>query len=91
MPGSAHSGNTSKRGRGSKQGNPHRKGAFTQVANRAARSYPPGQQFRDKHARKRPGNAATMIANGILAHKLARATYPLLTEDAPFEMTQLFH
>ncbi len=91
IPGIAQSGNTTKRGRGSKQGNPHLKWAFTQAANIAVRYYPPCQRFRDKHARKRTGNAATMIANCILAHKLASATFHLLTKDTDFEMTQLFN
>jgi len=90
VPSLAQSDQTTRKGRGKKQGNRYLKWAFTQAANIAVRYYPPCRKFRDKHANKRSGSAATMVANCILAHKLATATYHILKEDTPFEMNKLF-
>lgn len=90
VPSLAQSDQTVRKGRGKKQGNRYLKWAFTQAANKAVRYYPRCRKFRDQHANKRNGSAALMVANCILAHKLATATYHMLQEDTPFEMNRLF-
>jgi transposase len=90
IPGIAQSDKTARRGRGSKQGNHYLKWAFTQAANIAVRYYPQCRKFRDKQANRRVGTATTMVANCILAHKLARATYHVIREETQFHMEKLF-
>jgi len=90
IPGTAQSDETVRRGRGSKQGNHYLKWAFTQAANIAVRYYPSCRKFRDKQANRRAGPATTMVANCILAHKLARATYHVIRGETSFRMDQLF-
>ncbi len=90
IPGTAESDKKARRGRGSKQGNHYLKWAFTQAANIAVRYYPTCRKFRDKQANRRVGAATTMVANCILAHKLARATYHVIREETPFHMDRLF-
>jgi len=90
VPALAQSDQTTRKGRGKKQGNRYLKWAFTQAAHIAVRYYLPCRKFRYKPANKRSGSAATMVANCILAHKLATATYHVLKEDTPFAMNKLF-
>jgi transposase len=89
VPGISQSSDKVKRGKGSKQGNHYLKWAFTQAANVAARYYPRIRKFRDKHANRRKGNAAIMVANCILAHKIATATCHMLKEGVSFDETKL--
>lgn len=89
VPGISQSSDKVKRGKGSKQGNHYLKWAFTQAANVAARYYPRIRKFRDKHANRRKGNAAIMVANCILAHKIATATFHMLKEGVSFDETKL--
>lgn len=79
-----------RKGKGSKQGNHYLKRAFTQAANMAVRYYPRLRKFRDKHANRRKGNAQTMVANCILAHKLATAVFHMLKEGTTFKELKLF-
>ncbi len=90
VPGISQSSDKIKRGKGSNQGNHYLKWAFTQAANIAVRYYPTLRKFRDKHANKRKGNAATMVANCILAHKIANATFHMMKEGVPFGEVKLF-
>jgi len=90
IPGISQSSDKVKRGKGSNQGNHYLKFAFTQAASIAVRYYPKLKKFRDKHANRRKGNAATMIANCILAHKIAIATFHMMKEEVPFDEVQLF-
>jgi transposase len=90
IPGISQSSDKVKRGKGSNQGNHYLKFAFTQAASIAVRYYPKLKKFRDKHANRRKGNAATMIANCILAHKIAVATFHMMKEGVPFDEVQLF-
>ena len=90
IPSLSQSADKSRRGSGSKQGNHYLKWAFTQAANIAVRYYPPCKKFRDKQASRRSISAATMVANCILAHKLATATFHILKEEKPFAMKKLF-
>jgi transposase len=90
IPGISQSSDKVKRGKGSNQGNHYLKFAFTQAASIAVRYYPKLKKFRDKHANKRKGNAATMVANCILAHKIAIATFHMMKEGVPFDEVKLF-
>jgi transposase len=90
VPGIAQSSDKVNRGKGKKQGNHYLKFAFTEAASIAVRYYPKLRKFRDKHANRRKGNAATMVANCILAHKIANATFHMLKEGVPFDESRLF-
>jgi transposase len=90
VPGISQSSDKVKRGKGSNQGNHYLKWAFTQAANLAVRYYPTLRKFRDKHANRRKGKAATMVANCILAHKIAIATFHMMKEGVPFDEVKLF-
>ena len=82
VPGLAQSGNITKRGRGSKQGNHFLKWAFSQAAVHAVRCYPEVRRCFDRHLSRRRGRGRRMIAYGIIAHKLAQAAYYIMTEHA---------
>lgn len=90
VPGVSQSSDKVRKGKGGKQGNHYLKWAFTQAANMAVRYYPRLRKFRDKHANKRKGNAHTMVANCILAHKLATAAFHMLRDGVVFEESRLF-
>jgi transposase len=90
IPGISQSSDKVKRGKGSNQGNHYLKFAFTQAANIAVRYYPKLKKFRDKHAKRRKGNAVIMVANCILAHKIAIATFHMMKEGVPFDEVKLF-
>ena len=90
VPGISQSSTTIKKGKGKKQVNHYLKFAFTQAANIAVRYYPKLRKFRDKHANRRKGSVATMVANCILAHKIATATFHMLKEGVPFDEAKLF-
>jgi transposase len=90
VPGISQSSDKVKRGKGSNQGNHYLKWVFTQAVNIAARYYPTLRRFRNKHANRRKGKAAIMIANCILAHKIANATFHMIKEGVPFDEVKLF-
>jgi transposase len=90
VPGVSQSSDKVKKGKGSNQGNHYLKWAFIQAANIAVRYYPTLRKFRDKHANRRKGKAATMVANCILAHKIATATFHMLNDCVPFDEVTLF-
>jgi len=90
VPGISQSSDKVKRGKGSNQGNHYLKWAFTLAASLAVRYYPTLRKFRDKHANRRKGKAAIMIANCILAHKIANATFHMMKEGVPFDEVKLF-
>ena len=90
VPGTADSGGSSKRGRGSKQGNPHLKSAFTQAAQCAVRHYPRMKEFYDRQVARHPGRGSKLIATCILGHRLAQAAYHILKEGVPFDDKMLF-
>ena len=67
---------------GKKIGNPHLKWAFSEAAVLFLRLNRPGQQYFAKLERKHgKGKALT-----VLAHKLARAVYYMLTRERAFDM-----
>ncbi len=87
VPALSRSDQTTKKGKGAKQGNRYLKWAFTQAASIAVRYYPKCRKFRDKHERRRNHlNARKMLANCILAHKLSTATYHVLKNGVPFDI-----
>jgi transposase len=90
VPSLAQSSDRSTRGKGGKQGNRYLKFAYTQAASIAVRHYPSCRKFRDRHARRRKPPANKMIANCILAHKLAVATYHMINREEPFRSDKLF-
>jgi transposase len=74
-----------KRGKGGKQGNPYLKWAFCQAAMGAARHDAHLAAFRDRHASRRGGKNANLLANCILAHKLCLAAYKILKDGCEFK------
>ena len=86
VPSTAESAGKVKKGAGSKQGNPWLKWAFTQAAMGAARHHAGMRAFRDRQAKKRGGGGkANLIANSILAHKLACAVWHMAVEGVAFD------
>ncbi|MCG7844662.1 MAG: IS110 family transposase [Methanomassiliicoccales archaeon] len=86
VPSTAESAGKVKRGSGAKHGNPWLKWAFTQAAMGAARHHPGMRAFRDRRAAKRGGGrGANLVANSILAHRLACAVWHMAVEGVVFE------
>jgi len=73
-----------KKGKGGKQGNPYLKWAFCQAAMGAARHHRGLGAFRDRHAERRGGKKANLLANCILAHRLALAVFRMLSHGEVF-------
>jgi transposase len=90
VPRVAQSGSTTRRGRGSKQGNPHLRWAFGQAAVIAVRYYDPVRKFRQAHLDRRRSKARKMISLGIVAHKLAIGAYHVLKGNVPFRQELMF-
>jgi len=90
VPGIAQSGSTSKRGRGSKQGNAYLKWAFCQAAGLAIRYYSEVRRFRQRHLARRRSKARKLISLSIVAHKLAIAAYYVLKHQVPFRKELMF-
>ena len=85
VPGVAQSGGSTKKGRGSKQGNHYLKWAFTQAAIYAVRFYPEVKRHYDKHLRRHSGRARKIITYNIIAHKLALAVYAMLRDGTEYK------
>ena len=90
VPGIAQSGTSSKRGRGSKQGNHYLKWAFTQAATYAVRHVPKIRRSFDRHVRRHRGRGAKMVAYNIIGHKLAQAVYHILRDGTEYQEELLF-
>jgi transposase len=90
VPGIAQSGGSSKRGRGSKQGNHYLKWAFNQAAMHAVRSSPKIRRSYDRHLRRHRGRARKLIACNIIAHRLAQAVYYILRDGSEYKEELLF-
>lgn len=90
VPGIAQSGGTTKRGRGSKQGNANLKWAFSQAAGLAIRYDGSVRKFREKHLARRRSKARKLISLSIVAHKLATAAYYVLKDQVPFRKELMF-
>jgi transposase len=90
VPGVAQSGRSTRRGRGSKQGNPYLKWAFTQAAVHAVRVAPSVRRCYERHLRRHRGRGRKLIAYNIIAHKLAQAVYHVLRHDVDYKEEMLF-
>ena len=90
VPGIAQSGGSSRRGRGSKQGNHYLKWAFSQAAFYAVRYYPKIRRSYDRHLRRHRGRGAKSIAYNIIGHKLAQAVYHILRDGKEYREELLF-
>ena len=84
VPGVAQSGSVTRKGRGSKQGNPHLKWAFMQAATIAVRYNPEVRKFRERHLARRRSKAKRIISMSIVAHKLATGAYHVMKGKVPF-------
>src|SRR5258706_151480 len=81
VPGIAQSGNVSRRGRASKQGNHYLKAAFSQAAVHAVRCYPKVRRYYERQLKRHQGRGRQMICYNIIAHKLAQAAFHVLKEQ----------
>ncbi|MBA2481748.1 MAG: IS110 family transposase [Planctomycetes bacterium] len=90
VPGCADSGDSRRRGRGSKQGNPYLKWALNQAAIRAVQHDPRFRAFFEKHAKRHVGRTQKIITYGIVAHRLALAVYHILKHHVPYQEDRLF-
>jgi len=90
VPGVAQSSGVSKRGRGSKQGNPHLKWAFCQAAALSVRYNTGIRKFRQRHLARRRSKAKKLVTLCIVSHKLAIASYNILKNRVPFKQELMF-
>jgi len=90
VPGTAQSGSTTKRGRGSKQGNAKLRWAFGQAAIFAVRYNSSVREFKQRHLARRQSRARKIICLSIVAHKLATAAYYVLKDHVPFNQELMF-
>jgi len=90
VPGIAQSSSVTRRGGGSKQGNPYLKWAFMQAASIAVRFHPNVRKFREKHLARRRSKARRMISMSIVAHKLATGAYHVMKGKVPFRQELMF-
>ncbi len=70
----------------SKNGNRYLAWAFVEAAHFAIRSYPDARRYYDRKAAK----TNSIVATKAIAHKLARASYHVLTERVPFVAKRVF-
>lgn len=82
VPGVAHCGPVSRRGRHAKQGSPPRKWAFGQAALEAVRYSPKIRRCVDYHLGPHRGQGGTLIADAMIAQKLAQAVAPVRRDGA---------
>ena len=90
VPGVAQSGTSTKRGRGSKQGNAYLKWAFSQAAVHAVRYCPRVKRSYERHLKRHRGRAGKLIARSIIAHKLAQAVFYVLRDRVQYQEEMLF-
>jgi transposase len=90
VPGVAQSGQVSRRGRSSKQGNSYLKSALSQAAVAAVRSYPSIRRCYERHLKRHRGSARKLVAYNVVAHKLAQAVYFVLKQGAEYREELIF-
>jgi transposase len=90
IPGVAQSGQSTQRGRGSKQGNHYLKWALSQAAVHAVRCYPRVRRYYERQLRRHRGRARQMVVYNIIAHKLAQGVYHVLKERTEYREELLF-
>jgi transposase len=84
---STRTSNGKKKGEGNtKNGNAYLVWAFIEAANFARRFSPEAKRFFDRKRAK----TNSVVATKALAHKLARASYHILKEGKPFDVTRCF-
>jgi transposase len=84
---SVHTSNRKKKGEGNaKNGNKYLAWAFVEAANFAVRFCPEAKRFYERKKARRNN----VVAIKALAHKLARASYHILKEGKPFDVTRCF-
>jgi transposase len=84
---SVHTSNRKKKGEGNtKNGNKYLAWAFVEAANFAIRFCPEARRFYERKKARRNN----VVATKALAHKLARASYHILKEGKPFDVTRCF-
>jgi transposase len=90
VPGVAQSGQVSRRGRSSKQGNSYLKSALSQAAVAAVRSYPSIRRCYDRHLKRHRGSARMLVAYNVVAHKLPQAVYQVLIQGIEYREELIF-
>jgi transposase len=90
VSGVAQSGQSTKRGRGSKQGNPYLKWALSQAAVHAVQYYPGVRRYYERQLRRHRGRARQLVAYNIIAHRLAQGIYHILQERTEYREELLF-
>ena len=90
VSGVAQSGQSTKRGRGSKQGNHYLKWALSQAAVHAVRCYPRVRRYYERQLRRHRGRGRQMVVYNIIAHKLAQGIYHVLKERTEYREELLF-
>ena len=90
VSGIAQSGNVTRRGRASKQGNHYLKWALSQAAVHAVRCYPKVRRYYERQMKRHHGRGRQMICYNIIAHKLAQAAFHVLKEGVEYREELLF-
>jgi transposase len=88
--GVAQSGQVTRRGRASKQGNHYLKWAFSQAAVHAVRNYPHVRRYYERQLKRHQGRGRKMVVYNIIAHKLAQAAFHILQEESEYRGELLF-
>lgn len=89
-PGCANSGDSSKRSRANKQGNPYLKWALTQAAGYSARFDRDFRAYFDRVRAKHAGASGIVITHCTVAHRIALAVFHVLRDNSPFCKEKLF-
>src|SRR5438046_9867839 len=84
VPGIAQSGNVTRRGRASKQGNHYLKAAFSQAVVHEVRCYPKVRRYYERQLKRHRGRGRQMICYNSIAHKLAQAAFHVLKEQTEY-------
>jgi len=90
IPGIAQSGQVTRRGRGSKQGNHYLKAAFSQAAVHAVRCYPQVRRYYERQLKRHQGPGRKLVCYNIIAHKLAQGAFHILKEQSEYRAELLF-
>src|SRR5256886_7037730 len=90
VPGIAQSGQVTRRGRGSKQGNHYLKAAFSQAAVHAVRCYPKARRCYERQLKRHQGRGRQMVCYNTIARKLAQAAFHVLKEQTEYREELLF-
>lgn len=90
VPGVAQSSGVTRRGRGSKQGNPYLKWTLCEAATMGRRYNKKLRRLYDRCLAQHTGPGQKMIANNVVAHKLAVAVYHVLRDKVEYREELLF-